>query len=165
MRAPCAPYPSLLRWAGQRSRTPAAVAEQDRQGVLMPGAHVQKMDAQAIDLCTVLAETVEHRLATAPVIFCSPVVYQREDPRRRYALRPVGNRLAVCHRVISRRRLRSSSALCGTLISKGVTSEAFGCSAAYSSTNCLDRSLAIANPPFYRAKRGVAGLVSPQHCR
>ena len=78
-----------------KDRTRPAVAEQDRQGVLMPGAHVQKMDAQAIDLCTVLAETVEHRLATAPVIFCSPVVYQREDPRQRYALRPVGNRLAV----------------------------------------------------------------------
>jgi hypothetical protein len=63
-----------------------AVAEQDRQSVLMPGAHVEEVDAQAIDLCAVLAETVEHCLATAPVILCSPVVYQSAHPRERYAL-------------------------------------------------------------------------------
>ena len=46
-----------------------AVAEQERQGVRMPGAHVEEVDAQALDLGAVLAEGVEPRLATAPVSY------------------------------------------------------------------------------------------------
>src|SRR2546426_3568912 len=45
-----------------------------------------KVDAQALDLGAVLAEGVEHRLATAPVICGSPVVDQSAHPREQDAL-------------------------------------------------------------------------------
>jgi hypothetical protein len=92
--------PSAIgQWADRfrkfEDRTRPTMAEQNWQRILMLRSNVKEMDTKPIYLCVVLSESVDHCLATAPVIAGSPVFRQRLYARQRHALRPVSNCLAV----------------------------------------------------------------------
>src|SRR5580700_10093224 len=72
-------------------RSRPSVRENDRQRVLLRGAHVDKMNAQPVDLSPVLREGIYASLKAAPVIVIAPVGHERLRLLERNALRPVAD--------------------------------------------------------------------------
>src|SRR5256885_7063847 len=58
----------------------------ERQRVLVPGAHVNEMNIEAVDLGEELRERVELRFALAPIVLCCPVPRERLRGRELDAL-------------------------------------------------------------------------------
>jgi hypothetical protein len=76
-------------------RTRPAMRDDHRQGVLVPGTHVNEVDVDAVDLGDELRQSVQPRLHLAPVIVGLPVANELLDGRELHALRLVGNDLAI----------------------------------------------------------------------
>src|SRR6476646_1584162 len=81
--------PDDLHELHDRSRP--SVRENDRQRVLLRGAHVDEMNANPVDLGAVLREGVDARLKAAPVILVAPVGDERLRLLEGDALRPVAD--------------------------------------------------------------------------
>ena len=76
-----------LQLLDDRSRP--AVADDDRQRVLVLGANVDEMDVQPVDLGDEVRDGVQPRFARAPVVLGRPVASQVLHERERHALRVV----------------------------------------------------------------------------
>src|SRR5260221_13949065 len=72
-------------------RSGPSVRENDRQRVLLRGAQVDEMNANPIDLGSVLGEGVNASLKAAPVILVAPVGNERLSLLEWDALRPVAD--------------------------------------------------------------------------
>src|SRR5260370_40419386 len=70
-------------------RSRPSVRENDRQRVLVRGAHVDEMNANPVDLSPVLREGVHASLKVAPLILVAPVGNERLSLLEGDALRPV----------------------------------------------------------------------------
>src|SRR4029077_18683704 len=70
-------------------RSRPSVRENDRQRVLVRGTHVNEMNANPVDLSTVLREGIEASLEPAPVVLVAPIDDQRLSLLEGCALRPV----------------------------------------------------------------------------
>src|SRR5258706_3189928 len=66
-----------------------SVRENDRQRVLLRGAHMYEMNPNPVDLRPVLREGVDASLKAAPVILVAPVGKERLSLLEGDALRPV----------------------------------------------------------------------------
>src|SRR5258708_20261491 len=71
------------------------MGENNRQGVLLLRAHMDKVNADAIDLSTILRKTVDRLLSPTPVIPSTPIFDQCARLLQRHALGPVRNGLPV----------------------------------------------------------------------
>ena len=76
-------------------RARPAVCDDDRQGILMHRASMNKVDVQAVDLGDESREGVEFCFALAPVVLRRPVALELPDSRERHALRMIGDRLLL----------------------------------------------------------------------
>jgi len=76
-----------------RARPP--VRDDQRQRVLVLGADVDEMNVKPVDLGYEIRQGVQFRLALAPVVICPPVAGELLHRCERYALRVVGDRLAL----------------------------------------------------------------------
>jgi hypothetical protein len=74
-------------------RAGPAVRDDQRQRVLVPGADVNEMDVEPVDLGYEVRQVVQLRLAFAPVVVGRPVPREILHHRQRRALRVVGDRL------------------------------------------------------------------------
>src|SRR5713226_2250170 len=72
-------------------RSRPSVSENDRQRVLLRGAHVDEMNADPVNLGPVLREGVDTSLKAAPVILVAPVGNERLGLLKGDALRPVAD--------------------------------------------------------------------------
>src|SRR4029077_19145255 len=72
-------------------RSRPSVRENDRQRVLLRGAHVDEMNANPVDLGPVLREGVDASFKAAPVILVTPVSNERLSLLEGDALRPVAD--------------------------------------------------------------------------
>jgi hypothetical protein len=82
-----------LQLLDDRARPP--VGDDQRQRVLVPGADVDEMDVEPVDLGDEVRYGVQLRLACAPVVVGAPVARELLHRRERHALRIVGDRLAL----------------------------------------------------------------------
>jgi hypothetical protein len=71
------------------------VRDDQRQRVGVPGADVDEMNVQPVDLGDEVRQVVQSRLARTPVIVRSPVAHEVLHHREPDALRVVGDRLAL----------------------------------------------------------------------
>jgi hypothetical protein len=71
------------------------VGDDQRQRVLVPGADVDEMDVQPVDLGHEVRQGVQFPLARAPVVVGRPVAYELLHHHEPHALRVVGDRLAL----------------------------------------------------------------------
>ena len=76
-------------------RTRPTVGENQGQGAVVGGRHMDEVDAEAVDVGRVLGEFVQARFARRPVVAVGPVRAQRPDVFERRALRPVAHRLGL----------------------------------------------------------------------
>ena len=79
--------PDALQELDHRSRP--AVRENQRQRIARAGPDMQEMNLHAVDARAVLAEAIERRFATTPVVPRTPIVHERLHVCERRALRPV----------------------------------------------------------------------------
>src|SRR5580658_11250610 len=71
------------------------VRDDQRQRVLVPGADVDEVNVQPVDLGDEVGQRVQLLLALAPVVVCRPVAREVLHHLQPRALRVVGNRLAL----------------------------------------------------------------------
>src|SRR5207244_11812113 len=85
----------IAEWADDlhelHDRSRPSVRENDRQRVLLRGAHVDEMNANPVDLGPVLREGVDASLKAAPVILVAPVSNERLSLLEGDALRPIAD--------------------------------------------------------------------------
>jgi hypothetical protein len=71
------------------------VGGDQRQRVLVPGAGVEEMKLQPVDLGDEVRQGVQLRPAPAPVVVCPPVARELLRHRQRHALEVIGDRLVL----------------------------------------------------------------------
>jgi hypothetical protein len=67
--------------------------DEQRKGVLVPRAHLDEVDVNAVDLGLELRQRVQPRLAPSPIVLGRPVARECLQSRQLYALRPICDEL------------------------------------------------------------------------